>query len=200
MKMTEEEQGWTVRGLYHETCASEGHCPYYFGRDKEGGCRYFMVFRVTEGRAGDVDLAGTVAIYLGDLPFSTYAEVEAKGSEGVVYISDKATPAQRGVLDTLALEALGGALMKRVLGVHYVPIELEEGDGMVQFTMPSGRMRMELTRGHDGSPVRLDNVTMPFLSNAKAAHSPFWSWADHDRHFDYKNRCGTWADFHMASA
>ena len=73
--MSAAQPGWQVKGVYHETCASEGHCPYYFGRDKEGGCRYFMVFRITEGQVGGVDLAGVTAVYLGDLPYATYAEV-----------------------------------------------------------------------------------------------------------------------------
>ena len=58
---------------------------------------------------------------------------------------------------------------------------------------------MELTKGRDGEPVRLENSTLPFLSNVKAAHTSFWNWTDHDRHFEYKNRNGTWADFVMAS-
>jgi len=194
-----EPDDWQVRGVYHETCASEGYCPYYFGRDKEGGCRYFMVFRVTDGKAGDVDLSGVVAIYMGDLPHSTYAEVTVKGSEGAIYIGDNATQAQREALDRLAVVALGGVMMKRVLGVHYVPIEIQQGEGWVHFRMPSGEMRMELTKGLDGSAVRLENQTLPFLSNVKAAHAPFWHWADHDRHFDYRNRCGTWADFEMSA-
>ena len=90
--------------------------------------------------------------------------------------------------------------MKRVLGVHYVEITVEEGDGWVHFRMPSGEMRMELTKGGDGHPVRLENQTLPFLTNVKAGHAPFWCWSDHDRHFDYRNRCGTWADFHMTSS
>ena len=24
-----------------------------------------------------------------------------------------------------------------------------------------------------------------------------WNWSDYNRHYDYKNRCGTWADFVM---
>jgi hypothetical protein len=143
---------WTVRGVYHETCASEGHCPYYFGRDKEGGCRYFMVFRVTDGNASGVDLAGVTAIYLGDLPYATYAEVSSKGSEGAIYIDDRVSPEQRTILDTLALEALGGVLMKRVLGVHYVPITVNEGENAIEFTMPTGRMRMELTQAPTAAP------------------------------------------------
>lgn len=198
--MTELRPGWEVRGVYHETCASEGHCPYYFGRDKEGGCRYFMVYRITEGRANDVDLSGVVAVYLGDLPYSTYAEVAEKGSEGVIYIGDDATPEQRAVLDILAVDALGGALMKRVLGLHYVPMTVEEDDGSIHVTMPTGEMEMQLTKGADGRPVGLTNVTLPFLSDVKAAHAAFWNWKDHDRHFAYRDRCGTWAEFHMSSA
>ncbi len=36
---------WQIKGIYNESCASQGHCPYYFGRPRDGGCRYFMVFR-----------------------------------------------------------------------------------------------------------------------------------------------------------
>lgn len=191
--------GWKIKGIYNEACASEGQCPYYFGRDKEGGCRYFMAFRITEGKVDDVDLSGITAIYMGDLPHSTYAEVMEKGSEGAIYISGNATPEQRAILDTLAVEALGGALMKRVLGIQYVKIDVDEGEGEVHFKMPSGEMKMQLTKSHDGNPVRLENTTLPFLSNVKAAHSPYWNWSDYNRHFEYKNRGATWADFTMAS-
>ena len=199
MKMATREPGWEIKGIYNEACASEGHCPYYFGRDKEGGCRYFMAFRITEGEVADVDLAGITAIYLGDLPHSTYAEVVEKGSEGAIYLSDNATPKQRAILDALAVEALGGVLMKRVLGVRYVDIAVDESEDAVHFKMPSGEMKMGLTKSHGGEPVRLENATLPFIHNVKAAHTPFWHWSDYDRHFAYRDRCGTWADFTMSS-
>lgn len=195
--MKELEPGWEIKGQYNEACASEGHCPYYFGRDKEGGCRYFMVFRIQEGKVNGVDLSGITAIYVGDLPHSTYAEVMEKGSEGAVYISDKATPEQREIMDNLAGQALGGAIMKKILGIHYVKMDIDEGEDVIHFKMPAGEMKMQLTRSHDGNPVRLENATLPFLSNVKTAHTPFWEWSDYDRHYEYKNRCGTWADFVM---
>jgi hypothetical protein len=190
---------WEIKGIYNEACASEGHCPYYFGRDKEGGCRYFMVFRMEEGKVGGVDLAGITAIYLGDLPHSTYAEVMREGSEGAIYISDNAGAKQREILNTLAVKALGGVLMKRVLGINYVDIDVTEGEGWVHFKMPSGEMKMELTKSRGGNPVLLENVTLPFLSNVRAGHASFWNWSDYNRHFEYRNRCGTWEDFVMAS-
>lgn len=195
--MEELKPGWELKGIYNETCASEGHCPYYFGRDKEGGCRYFMTFRIKEGTVNDVDLSGITVVYLGDLPHSTYAEVKEKGSEGAIYISDKATPEQHKVLDILVVNSLGGAIMKKVFGIQYVKIDVEEGKDTVYVKMPSGEMKMHLTKSNDGNPVRLENTTMPFLSNVKAAHAPFWNWSDYNRHYDYKNRCGTWGDFTM---
>jgi hypothetical protein len=195
--MDASQAGGQVAGVYYETCASQGHCPYYFGRDKEGGCRYFMVFRVSEGMARGVNLAGITAVYVGDLPYPTYAEVVEKGSHGAAYISDAATPQQRAVLDVLAMQALGGALMKDFWGVEYVPIHVEEGDGWVEVTIPTGAARLELTKGGNGGPVRIENATLPFLTNVKAAHSPYWRWADYGRHYEYRERCGTWADFVM---
>jgi len=196
--MVELRPGWQLKGIYNEACASEGHCPYYFGRDKEGGCRYFMVFRITQGIVNDVDLAGITTVYIGDLPHATFAEVLEKGSEGAIYISDTATPEQREILDVLAVNALGAALMKKVLGTEYVKIDVEKAEDTVHVKMPSGEMKMQLTRSNDGQAVRLENVTLPFLSNVKAAHTPFWHWSGYNRHYDYKNRCGTWADFVMA--
>ena len=196
--MAELKPGWQIKGTYHETCASEGHCPYYFGRDKEGGCRYFMAFRIQEGIVNDVDLSGITAIYMGDLPHSTFAEVLEKGSEGAIYITDTATPKQREVLDILAVQSLGGGgLMQRVLGIHYVKIDVDESEDAIHVKMPTGEMKMHLTKSHDGNPVGLLNPTMPFLSKVKTAHAPFWNWSDYNRSYDYRNRCGTWADFTM---
>jgi hypothetical protein len=193
--------GWQLKGVYNEACASEGHCPYYFGRDKEGGCRYFMVFRINEGSANGVNLSGITLVYVGDLPHASFSEVLEKGSEGGIYVSDNATPQQREILDILAVSSLGGgSMMQRVLGLKYVKIELDEEDDAVRFSMPYGEMKMHLTRSHDGNPIRLENQTMPFLSNVRTAHAPFWHWSDYNRHFDYRNRCGTWAEFAMGSA
>jgi len=196
--MKELKPGSQVKSVYNEACASEGHCPYYFGRDKEGGCRHFTAFRIQEGKVDDVDLSGITVVYLGDLPHSTFSEVLEKGSEGAIYISEKWTPEQRKVLDILAVKSLGGGpMMQRVLGVKYVKIDVEEGENTISINMPSGELKMHLTKSHDGNPVRLENPSMPFLSDVKAAHTPYWNWSDYNRHYDYRNWCGTWADFVM---
>jgi hypothetical protein len=196
--MAELKAGWQVKGTYNESCASQGHCPYYFGRPRDGGCRYFMVFRIQEGKVNDVDLSGITVIYQGDLPHANFQEVLERGSDGGIYVSDSATPEQREVLDTFVTGSLGAALMKKNFGVKYVDIEIQDDGETVFFKMPYGEMKQELTQGSDGTPVRLENQTLPFLSNVKAAHTPYWNYEDHDRHFDYRDRCGTWAKFEMA--
>jgi len=191
----ELKSGWQVKGIYNEACAAEGYCPYYFGRGRAGGCRYFMVFRIQEGRANDIDLSRITILYMGDIPHPSFKELLEMGSEGGIYISDNATPEQREILDVLAVETIGGILMKKVFGIKYVKVDIEEDGKSAHFKMPFGEMKQELTTGPDGGPVRLENQSLPFLSNVKACHSFFWNFADHGRHFDYKDRCGTWADF-----
>ena len=95
-----------------------GPSPLFFGRNKEGGCRYFAVFTINEGVVNGVDLSGITLVYVGDLPYTTFHEVVEKGSKGAIYISDKSSPEQRGIMGVLALDALGGALMNSALGVQ----------------------------------------------------------------------------------
>jgi len=193
--MAELKPGWQVRGTYNEACAAEGHCPYYFGRDVEGGCRYYMVFRIEEGKVNDVDLAGITVIYNGDILYPKYADFMRYGSEGGIYVSDNATEEQRKVLDTLVTTNIGALFMKKNFGVKYVRIEVEETDGTVHFKMPFGEMKQFLVKGLDGGPIRIENVPMPVLKNLKHCHTPFWTYHDHAKNFEYKDRCETWADF-----
>ncbi len=193
--MEELKSGWQVKGVYNEACAAEGHCPYYFSRDVEGGCRYFMVFRILEGKVNDVDLSGITVIYNGDILYPKFADFMEKGSEGGIYISDNATEKQRKVLDTLVTTNIGALFMKKVFGVKYVPIELEEKEGTFRIKMPFGVMEQSLAKGFGGQPIRIENVPFPVLKNLKHCHTAFWKYSDYGKNFDYKNRCGTWADF-----
>ena len=191
----ELKPGWQIKGVYNEACAAEGYCPYYFGRDRTDGCRYFMVFRIQGGSVNDVDLSGITVLYMGDIPHPSFKELMEMGSEGGIYISDNATPQQREVLEVLVRNAIGGVLMRKVFDIKYVKVEIQEDGQTAHFKMPFGEMKQTLCTGPDGGPIRLENQTLPFLSDVKACHSPFWNFADHGRHFDYKDRCGTWADF-----
>jgi hypothetical protein len=34
-KEVKERISWSAKGVWYEACASEGHCSFYFGRDRE---------------------------------------------------------------------------------------------------------------------------------------------------------------------
>jgi hypothetical protein len=187
--------GWKVTGTYNEACAAEGHCPYYFGRDVEGGCRYFMVFRIEEGKVNDVDLSGVTVIYNGDILYPKFADFMEHGSEGGVYVSDNVTEEQRKVLDTLVTTNMGALFMKKIFEVKYVQMDIEKTDDTFNVKMPFGEMNQQQMKGLDGGPIRIENVPIPVLQNLKHCHTPHWKYSDHGKNFDYKDRCGTWADF-----
>jgi len=110
-------------------------------------------------------------------------------------VSDNATEEQREILDTLVTTNMGALFMKKNFGVKYVKIDIEETNGSVHFKMPFGEMKQFLMKGLDGGPIRIENVPMPVLKNLKHCHTPFWTYNDHGKNFEYKDRCGTWADF-----
>lgn len=193
--MQELATGWTVTGTYNEACAAEGHCPLYFGRGVDGGCRYYMVFRLEEGAVNGVDMSGITVVYNGDIKYSTFPEFMENGSEAGIYVSDNATEEQRTILDTLVLKSIGGVLVGKNLGLKYVPIDVTETSDSVTFATPFGEMSQHLTKGNDGGPVRIENSTLPFLKNLKHSHTESWNYNDHGKNFDYKDRCGSWADF-----
>jgi hypothetical protein len=193
--MGELQAGWKVAGTYNEACAAEGHCPYYFGRDVDGGCRYYMVFRIQNGKVNDVDLSGVTVVYNGDILYPKFEDFMTHGSEGGIYVSDNASEEQRKVLDTLVSTNMGALFMKKNFGIKYVKMDIEDKDGNFQIKMPFGEMKQHLVKGLDGGPIRIENIPIPVLKNPKHCHTTLWTYNDHGKNFEYKDRCGTWADF-----
>jgi hypothetical protein len=186
---------WSVKGIFNEACAAEGHCPFYFGRDKSGGCQYFMVLGIQEGKVNDVDLSGITVIYCGLITYSKYEDFLNNGEEVGIYINNIAIPEQREVLEPFTKQGMGTILIQKAYGIKYVKMNIEIEENSFYIKMPFGEMKQILTKGLDGSPVRIENQLTPTLANVKACHSPFWRYSDYGRSFEYTNRCATWADF-----
>ncbi len=155
---------------------------------------YFMVVRILEGEVNGVDLSGVTVIYNGMITYSKYEDLVQNGEEVAIYISDTATPDQREVLDPFVSNGMGIYLIQKVFGIKYVKINIKEEDDSFHVKMPFGEMKMQLTKGQDGTPVRIENHVYPALTNLRVCNSPFWRYADYGRSFDYTNRCATWAD------
>lgn len=196
--MSKENISWSAKGNWYEACASEGHCSYYFGRDREESCKSFQLFQFEEGKMGEVDISGVLAINVVDLYSNKVAELMVKGGEGGVYISDKTTEEQRKYLEPYFVNNIPSSiLLRKVLGVKYVNIELKQEGNTFHITMPYGEMQLSFTPGLDGkNPQRLENSPFGvFFSDIKICNTHFWKYNDFGRNWDFKNRSGTIASF-----
>ena len=90
---------------------------------------------------------------------------------------------------------MGALFMKKNFGVKYVKIDVGEENGTMHFRTTFGAMKQSLVKGFDGGPIRIENSTIPVLNNLKHCHTDFWTYNDHGKNFEYKDRCGSWADF-----
>ena len=196
--MSKERISWNAKGIWYEGCASEGHCSFYFGRDREESCKSFQLFQFEEGKIGEVDISGVLAINVVDLYSNKAVDVMVKGGEGGVYISDKTTEEQRKYLEPYFVNNIpGSVLLRKVLGVKYVNIELSQEGNTFHVTMPHGEMKLSYTPGLDGkNPQKLENSPFGiFFSDIKICNTHFWKYNDFGRNWDFKNRSGAIASF-----
>lgn len=183
---------WRIKGVAYEACAAEGHCPIWLGRDTSNPCTSFMVLQLDEGHIDDVAVDGIIVVLLADLSSNKFSEVMATGGEGGIYISDNATDAQRRVLEPfLSNNVPGTFLVRKVLAVKYVEMDLKREGKAIHFKMPFGELKMSLTTGADGNPVRLENTFMSaILPELNICDTQHWNFHDLGKDFDFSGRSG----------
>ncbi len=187
---------WKVKAKWYETCAAQGQCAHYFGRDREDPCKSFQLFDITEGEIDGVDVSGVKVMTFADLFSSTFAGLMGEGGEGGIYISDKATKKQRKVLEPFfANNVPGWLLTRKVLGVRYVPINVNKEDNTYHITMPYGEIKMTPTAGLDGKPVRVENSFFnAVFPQINVCNGHYWKYKDFGKDFDFKNRSSVICD------
>ena len=195
-----ERIAWNMKGVWFEACAAEGHCSFYFGRDRETPCKSFQVFQVNEGKIGDIDISGLLAINVIDLYSNKAADLMTKGGEGGLYISDKATEKQRSYIEPFFVNNVPGMLLlKKALGIKYVDISLNQEGKTYHIKMPNGEMKLSLAPGGDGkNPQKIENSLFSmFLSDIKICNTHFWKYNDFGKQWDFVNRSGAIAEFNL---
>jgi hypothetical protein len=129
---------WRIAGEYFESCNCDPICPCRTvggrpgGRSTHGVCFGVLSWRVDEGHADGVDLAGLAAA------FTIRYDDDEPGSPWrfVVHVDERGTPAQREALAAILLGRLGGDDVLRLpwvrkpselLDVRTSPIEIGHG-------------------------------------------------------------------------
>lgn len=130
---------WQVAGTYYEVCNCEAVCPcrrrqgsWPGGRSTYGVCDFALSWRITEGHAGDLRLAGLCAVLAG-----SYSDDEPGSPWRVVlYVDEKGTAEQQQALADIFLGHAGGetrrnfaAAIGQVYAVRSASIRLEHAPG-----------------------------------------------------------------------
>jgi hypothetical protein len=128
---------YRVEGSLLEACSCGAPCPCWIGEDPHGGtCDAFLAYRIDKGSIKGVDVSGLVFAMVGQIPGNVL-----KGNWKVVlYVSNKAKPAQKQAILDAWTGKLGGPLadlaklVGEVKGVYDVPIQfkLNKGKGTIK--------------------------------------------------------------------
>jgi hypothetical protein len=122
---------WTVTGQYYDTCSCDYLCPCLLhqlaAEPTKGTCTFVMAFQIDNGTFGSESLNGLGFIVLAVAP---EAMVKGNWSVGVI-VEERATPAQRDAITSIASGSAGGpmaavsGLVGQFLGVESAPIQFE---------------------------------------------------------------------------
>ena len=128
---------FSLDGTLLEACSCKAPCPCWIGDDPDGGaCDAFIAYHVDRGQIHGLDVSGLSLVLVNQIP----GNVLAGNWRVVLYVDDKATPAQREALLDAFGGKLGGApaelakLIGEIVAVHPVPIEhrVEGGKGTIR--------------------------------------------------------------------
>lgn len=158
-------QPWWAKGLLFENCNCQVVCPGHVHFSQEcthERCRGYWAIRFDEGRFGDVDLHGVVAIVVYDSPRHM---IEGGWTEAIL-VGKEASDAQRDAVEAILSGRAGGPwevlgrFVARRLPTRSVPIELDDV-GAIKRVIAEGLLdaTIEDIRGRDRDrPVLFQNM------------------------------------------
>lgn len=129
----DDVQPWSIAGSYYEVCNCEVICPCRRQAGAKGGrpsyenCDFAISWWIKQGHSGELDLADLKVVMGG-----RWATTPGDPWSIILYIDDRATPAQKDVLSAVFLGKAGGAIktgflaqIVEVCAVRSATIELD---------------------------------------------------------------------------
>jgi hypothetical protein len=197
-----------MSGTYLESCNCNVICPCRTvagekgGRSTHGICFGALSWRIEEGNAADVDLAG-LSVVIAD----RYDDDE-QGSPWTfrIYLDERADPEQREALSDIYLGHAGGTPLKQfpwawkdssLAGVHAVPIEIDHTPGRGWFRV-ADRVTVRIRRpAAETAPV---TCVIPGHHQAgREVHAEELLVADAPLEFELTDVCGYESRFAYSS-
>ena len=132
---------WSIKADYVETCNCDFGCPCNFsGFPTYGFCRALVLYHLTEGQYGSVNLAGLDVVFVGSWPKAIH---EGNGTTQL-FVSNKASQEQRNAIVTIfSGQAKGDGpftifapTFKYVLDTQFVEIKVKIDGKKSTFSVP----------------------------------------------------------------
>jgi hypothetical protein len=124
--MSTSTQRYSLDGTLLEACSCAAPCPCWVGHDPDGGrCEAINAYHLDQGNVDGVDVSGLSLVQVAEIP----GNVLNGHWRQVLFVDDRATPAQRDALVAAFSGKLGGpladlaALAEEPVAVYSVPID-----------------------------------------------------------------------------
>jgi hypothetical protein len=178
---------WQLSGELYETCSCKMLCPCIFGpaEPDQGWCSGALLFDVQQGNSDGVDLAGSRAVLVFDLP----GDFVSGNFTTRLYLSDAASAEQRRELEAIIGGQKGGAfgglagMISKALPTQTTSISVTGGDNPSVTVGDVGRISLARLKSGSGKPTTITNamVTESFgVSAEELARGDGSQWSDPD--------------------
>lgn len=184
----EHPESWRFEVDVVESCCCDPICPCMVGsKPTRGFCRGSRLVEITKGHHGDVVLDGVSFVLTFDLrEWSKLYFAEETSDEQVA-----ATKA--------VLEKVWGSLVADVLETARVPLRVKRTESTVAFSVPASRVEIEVMRGADDRPIRVENLrSFPGYTQYRSKTVSHRA-KEEERSFEYSGTNGFTARFAASS-
>jgi hypothetical protein len=186
-------QDWAIKADYTESCSCNPACPCLFGSPSTlGYCEGNNLIEIKEGHYGNVRLDGISVVTAFSL-----------GKWLKIYINENATDEQaKALLELLKLEQTFGLIYSgnsKILAQEKVPISIEKTSTKVKFSVPASMVEIEMIKGRGGKPIKIQNLSLPFMNDHTQYKSITLSHKSEDKEFKHSGTNGLTANINVSS-
>ena len=174
-----QPQQWAIKGNFAESCSCAVTCPCNFGSEPtHSHCDANALVEIEKGHYGGVKLDGVSVVFAYRL-----------GDWVKYYVGEKASDEQtKAAVDLLERAKLTEGA--KVLSTQQAKIAVERTKTLVKFSVPESIVEIELMKGLDGKPIKIENLPSAFLVDYTQYKSIINRHTSKDKSFDYTGTNG----------
>ncbi|KPK29036.1 MAG: hypothetical protein AMJ61_00740 [Desulfobacterales bacterium SG8_35_2] len=175
---------WAIKANYTESCSCNPVCPCLFGSPSTlGYCEGNNLIEIKEGHYGDVNLDGISLVTAFSL-----------GKWLKIYVSDNATDEQsKAALELLKLKETFGFIYagkSEIISQEKASVSIAKTDTSVKFSVPASTVEIEMMKGWEGKPIKIQNIGVPFMRDYTQYKSITTSHKSKDKEFKHSGTNG----------